>query len=149
MRVAQVTKPGGPIEIVEREIPEPAPGQVRLKVEACGLCHSDYFTKENFWPGIGYPRVPGHEVAGIIGALGDGVKRWKTGQRVGVDWHGEHCTVCDPCRRGKFGNCEQLQIPGILYDGGYAEFMITSAQGWRPFQTAWLRRRLVQSCGRE
>lgn len=97
--------------------------------KACGLCHSDSLTKENHWPGIKYPRVPGHEVAGVIDALGDGVKRWRTGERVGVGWHGAHCTVCNQCRRGKFLGCEQLQIPGILYDGGYAEYMITSVQG--------------------
>ncbi len=129
MKAAQVTKPGGPIEIVEREIPEPGAGQVRLKVEACGLCHGDSLVTENKWPGIQFPRIPGHEVAGTIDALGEGVKRWKTGQRVGVGWHGGHCTVCNLCRRGKFLGCEQLEVPGLLYDGGYAEYMVTSAQG--------------------
>lgn len=129
MKAAQVPKAGGSFEIVERPVPEPGPGQVRLRVEACGLCHSDVFTREGHWPGIAFPRIPGHEVAGVIDALGPGVRRWKAGQRVGVGWHGGHCTVCPACRRGQFIGCEQLQIPGILYDGGYAEYMITSAQG--------------------
>lgn len=129
MKAAQVTKPGGPIEIVEREIPEPGPGQVRLKVEACGLCHSDSYAKENRWPGMKYPRIPGHEIAGTLDALGEGVERWKTGQRVGVGWHGGHCTFCNPCRRGTFLACEQPRIPGMTYDGGYTEYMVTSAQG--------------------
>jgi len=129
MKAAQVPKPGGPFQIVEREIPEPRPGQVRLRIEACGVCHSDFFTKEGRWPGIQYPRIPGHEIAGVIDALGDGVQPWKVGQRVGVGWHGGHCGVCRPCRRGSFVACERLQIPGIVYDGGYAEYVITSSQG--------------------
>jgi D-arabinose 1-dehydrogenase-like Zn-dependent alcohol dehydrogenase len=129
MKAAQVPKPGGPFQIVEREIPEPRPGQVRLRIEACGVCHSDFFTKEGRWPGIQYPRIPGHEIAGVIDALGDGVQPWKVGQRVGVGWHGGHCGVCRPCRRGIFVACERLQIPGIVYDGGYAEYVITSSQG--------------------
>jgi len=120
MKAAQVPKPGGPFQIVEREIPEPRPGQVRLRIEACGVCHSDFFTKEGRWPGIQYPRIPGHEIAGVIDALGDGVQPWKVGQRVGVGWHGGHCGVCRPCRRGIFVACERLQIPGIVYHGGYA-----------------------------
>jgi D-arabinose 1-dehydrogenase-like Zn-dependent alcohol dehydrogenase len=129
MRVAQVTAAHGPIEVVERPIPSPGPGSVRLKVEACGLCHSDFLTKEGLFPGIVYPRIPGHEIAGVIDAVGDGVANWTKGQRVGVGWAGGHCTVCHPCRRGDFAACQRLEIPGILYDGGYAEFMITSAQG--------------------
>src|ERR1041385_6683512 len=129
MKAAQVPKPGGPFQIVEREIPEPRPGQVRLRIKACGVCHSDFFTKEGRWPGIQYPRSPGHEIAGVIDALGDGVQPWKVGQRVGVGWHGGHCGVCRPCRRGIFVACERLQIPGIVYDGGYAEYVITSSQG--------------------
>jgi D-arabinose 1-dehydrogenase-like Zn-dependent alcohol dehydrogenase len=129
MRVAQVTAAHGPIEVVERPIPNPGPGRVRLKVEACGLCHSDFLTKEGLFPGLAYPRIPGHEIAGVIDALGDGVANWTKGQRVGVGWAGGHCTVCHPCRRGDFAACQRLEIPGILYDGGYAEYMITSAQG--------------------
>jgi len=128
MRAVQVTKPGGPLELVEREIPEPGPGSVRIKVQACGICHSDSLTKEGIWPGILYPRVPGHEVAGIIDAVGAGVAGWAAGQRVGVGWHGGHCGYCDSCRRGDFVTCQiALQIPGITYDGGYAEFMIAPA----------------------
>ena len=128
MRVVQVTRPKAPFEIVEREIPEPGAGQVRIKVEACGICHSDSFTKEGTWPGIQYPRVPGHEIAGIVDALGSGVAGWRQGQRVGVGWHGGHCGYCDSCRRGDFVTCQiALQVPGIAYDGGYAEFVIVPA----------------------
>ncbi len=128
MRAVQVTKPGGPFELVEREIPEPGPGSARIKVQACGICHSDSLTKEGTWPGIMYPRVPGHEIAGIIDAVGTGVAGWTPGQRVGVGWHGGHCGYCDSCRRGDFVTCQvALQIPGITYDGGYAEFMIAPA----------------------
>ena len=108
---------------------DPGPGKVRVKVEACGLCHSDLLTKEGLWPGIAYPRIPGHEVTGVVDALGEGVTNWTKGQRVGVGWIGGHCTICPPCRRGKFAACEKAQIPGIIYDGGYQEYMITSAQG--------------------
>jgi D-arabinose 1-dehydrogenase-like Zn-dependent alcohol dehydrogenase len=128
MRAVQVTRPNGPFEIVECEIPEPGAGQVRVKVEACGICHSDSFTKEGTWPGIQYPRVPGHEIAGIIDAMGTGVAGWTPGQRVGVGWHGGHCGYCDSCRRGDFVTCQiALQVPGIAYDGGYAEFVIVPA----------------------
>ena len=128
MRVVQVTRPKAPFEIVEREIPEPGAGQVRIKVEACGICHSDSFTKEGTWPGIKYPRVAGHEIAGIIDAVGTGVVGWTAGQRVGVGWHGGHCGYCDSCRRGDFVTCQiALQVPGIAYDGGYAEFVIVPA----------------------
>ena len=128
MRVAQISSPKGPFEIVEREIPEPGTGSVRIKVEACGVCHSDSFTKEGTWPGIQYPRVPGHEVAGIVDAVGSGVAGWKEGQRVGVGWHGGHCGYCDSCRRGDFVTCQIApQVPGIAYDGGYAEYMIAPA----------------------
>ena len=125
MRAVQVARPNGPLEIVERETPEPGAGQVRVKVEACGICHSDAMTTEGLWPGIQYPRVPGHEIAGTIDALGSGVAGWTRGQRVGVGWHGGHCGYCDSCRRGDFVTCQvSLQIPGIAYDGGYAEFVI-------------------------
>jgi len=128
MHVVQVTRPNGPFEIVEREIPQPGAGSVRVKVEACGVCHSDSFTKEGTWPGIKYPRVAGHEIAGIIDAVGTGVVGWTPGQRVGVGWHGGHCGYCDSCRRGDFVTCQiALQVPGIAYDGGYAEFVIVPA----------------------
>jgi D-arabinose 1-dehydrogenase-like Zn-dependent alcohol dehydrogenase len=129
MRSMQVVQPGGPFELVEREISEPTAGSVRLKVQACGICHSDSFTKEGTWPGIQYPRVPGHEVAGIVDALGAGVKGWAVGQRVGVGWHGGHCGYCNSCRRGDFVTCRTAaQVPGISYDGGYAEFMVAPAE---------------------
>ena len=128
MRVVQIAGPNGPLEIVEREIPEPGAGSVRIKVEACGICHSDSVTKEGTWPGIKYPRVPGHEIAGIVDAVGRGVVGWKQGQRVGVGWHGGHCGYCDSCRRGDFVTCQVApQVPGIAYDGGYAEYMIAPA----------------------
>jgi len=128
MRAVQVTRPKGSLEIVEREIPDPGAGWVRVKVEACGICHSDAMTKEGTWPGIEYPRVPGHEIAGNIDAIGPGVLGWTRGQRVGVGWHGGHCGYCDSCRRGDFVTCQvALQIPGIAYDGGYAEYMIAPA----------------------
>jgi len=128
MRAAQITRPKGPIEIVEREIPQPGAGWVRIKVEACGVCHSDAMTKEGLWPGIEYPRVPGHEIAGVIDAVGTTVVGWTLGQRVGVGWHGGHCGYCDSCRRGDFVTCQiALQVPGIAYDGGYAEYMIAPA----------------------
>jgi D-arabinose 1-dehydrogenase-like Zn-dependent alcohol dehydrogenase len=128
MRAAQVTSPKGPIEIVEREVPQPGPGQVRIKVQASGICHSDSLTKDGLWPGIAYPRVPGHEVAGIIDAVGTGVGPWSVGDRVGLGWHGGHCGHCDSCRRGNFVLCQVAgQIPGISYDGGHAEFLIAPA----------------------
>ena len=124
MRVVQVSQANGPFELVEREIPEPVAGQVRVKVEACGICHSDSLTKEGSYPGIEYPRVPGHEVAGVIDAVGAGVADWAEGQRVGVGWHGGYCGHCEPCRRGDFFACQWGQITGITYDGGYADYMI-------------------------
>ncbi|HXM36325.1 MAG TPA: alcohol dehydrogenase [Pyrinomonadaceae bacterium] len=124
MRVVQVTKPNGPFELVEREVPEPGVGEVRIKVEACGICHSDSLTKEGLYPGIHYPRVPGHEVAGIVDAVGVGVVGWNEGQRVGVGWHGGYCGHCEPCRRGDFFACQWGQVTGITYDGGYADYMV-------------------------
>ena len=123
MSVAQVPKPGADFQIVERDIPKPGVGQVRIKVQACGVCHSDVFTKEGLWPGIQYPRVPGHEVVGVIDEVGAGVSGWTKGQRVGVGWHGGHDGTCAPCRRGDFRNCQNRQIPGISYDGGYQQYM--------------------------
>ena len=124
MKVVQVSRPGGDFEIVEREIPAPPAGHVRIKVQACGICHSDMLTKEGALPGIAYPRVPGHEVAGVIDEIGANVLEWKKGQRVGVGWHGGQDGTCLPCRRGDFANCANLLISGISYDGGYAEYMI-------------------------
>lgn len=124
MKAAQISKPGGDFEIVEREIPKPEAGQVRVKVQACGICHSDVLTKEGQWPGIQYPRVPGHEIAGIVDEVGPGVTDWKKGQRVGVGWHGGHDGTCLACRRGDFRNCKNLKIPGISYDGGYQQYMV-------------------------
>ena len=128
MKVAQVPKPGADFQIVEREIPAPGAAQVRIKVQACGVCHSDVFTKEGLWPGIQYPRSPGHEVVGIIDELGAGVSEWTKGQRVGVGWHGGHDGTCRECRRGDFRNCRNLQIPGISYDGGYQQYMVAPVE---------------------
>src|SRR5947207_3188682 len=128
MKVAQVPKAGGDFELVEREIPKPGPGQVRIKVHACGVCHSDVLTKEGAWPGIQYPRVPGHEVAGVIDELGAGISEWKKGQRVGVGWHGGQDNTCPECRRGDFRNCRNLKIAGISYDGGYQEYMVAPVE---------------------
>jgi D-arabinose 1-dehydrogenase-like Zn-dependent alcohol dehydrogenase len=128
MTVAQISKPGGDFEVVEREIPRPAAGQVRIKVQACGVCHSDVLTKEGMWPGIQYPRIPGHEVAGLIDEVGAGVTAWKKGQRVGVGWHGGHDGTCRECRRGDFGNCRNAQVCGISYDGGYEEYMLAPVE---------------------
>jgi D-arabinose 1-dehydrogenase-like Zn-dependent alcohol dehydrogenase len=128
MKVAQVSNPGADFRIVEREIPKPGAGHVRIKVQACGVCHSDVLTKEGSWPGIQYPRVPGHEVAGIIDEVGAGASEWKKGQRVGVGWHGGQDGTCRECRRGDFRNCRNLKIPGISYDGGYQEFMVAPVE---------------------
>jgi D-arabinose 1-dehydrogenase-like Zn-dependent alcohol dehydrogenase len=128
MKVAQVPSPGAAFQMVEREIPEPDAGQVRIKVQACGVCHSDVLTKEGLWPGIQYPRIPGHEVAGVIDELGAGVSEWKKGQRVGVGWHGGQDNTCRECRRGDFRNCRNLKIPGISYDGGYQQYMVAPVE---------------------
>jgi len=128
MKVAQIPKAGADFQIVEREVPHPDTGQVRIKVQACGVCHSDMFTKEGAWPGIQYPRVPGHEVAGIIDEVGAGVTEWEKGQRVGVGWHGGQDNTCPSCRRGDFRNCRNLKIPGISYDGGYQQYMVAPVE---------------------
>jgi D-arabinose 1-dehydrogenase-like Zn-dependent alcohol dehydrogenase len=128
MKAAQISKAGGDFEIVEREIPKPGVGHVLIKVQACGVCHSDVLTKEGLWPGIQYPRVPGHEVAGVIEELGAGVSEWKMGQRVGVGWHGGQDGTCRSCRRGDFRNCENLKIAGISYDGGYQQYMVAPVE---------------------
>ena len=128
MKVAQISKPGGDFEIVEREIPNPGAGEVRIKVQACGVCHSDVFVKEGLWPGIQYPRVPGHEVAGVIDEIGAAVTGWKVGQRVGVGWHGGHDNTCLECRRGQFLYCRNPKVTGITYDGGYQQYMVAPVQ---------------------
>src|ERR1700685_2800070 len=128
MKVAQISKAGGDFEIVEREIPQSGAGQVLIKVQACGVCHSDVLTKEGAWPGIEYPRVPGHEIAGIIDEVGPGVSESKQGQRAGVGWHGGQDNTCPQCRRGDFRNCQNLKIPGISYDGGYQQYMVAPVE---------------------
>jgi D-arabinose 1-dehydrogenase-like Zn-dependent alcohol dehydrogenase len=128
MRSVRATRAKGPLELVEVPIPQPGPGSVRIKVEACGICHSDSVTKEGIWPGVQFPRAPGHEVAGVVDAIGAGVTGWIPGQRVGVGWHGGHCGYCDSCRRGDFVTCQIApETPGISYDGGYADYMIAPA----------------------
>src|ERR1700722_7569321 len=130
MRVAQVSRPNGPFKIVERQIPEPAAGAVRIKVQACGICHSDSLTKEGTYPGLEFPRVPGHEVIGRVDAIGAGVAGWKVGDRVGVGWNGGYCGYCDACRRGEFFACQTAtRITGITTDGGYADHMVAHASG--------------------
>src|ERR1017187_2119431 len=128
MKVAQISKPGAGFQVVERDIPNPGAGHVRIKVQACGVCHSDVLTVEGAWPGIQYPRVPGHEVAGIIDEVGAGVSVWKKGQRVGVGWHGGQDNTCPECRRGDFRNCRNLKIAGVSYDGGYEEYMVAPVE---------------------
>ena len=128
MKAVQISKPGGDFEVVERPIPQPARGQVRIKVEACGICHSDALVKEGHWPGLQYPRVPGHEIAGRIDAVGPDVTQWKPGDRVGVGWHGGHCFQCEPCRVGDFINCKNEKITALSFDGGYQEYMIARAE---------------------
>ncbi len=128
MKSAEILAPGADFQIVEREIPNPGPREVRIKVQACGICHSDVLTKDGLLPGIQYPRVPGHEVAGLVDQLGADASEWKVGQRVGVGWHGGHDSVCRECRRGDFRNCRNLKIPGISYDGGYQQYMVAPAE---------------------
>src|SRR5450432_2886991 len=129
MRAVQVPQAKGPFEIVERDIPEPQAGWVRIKVQACGICHSDSLTKDGTWPGMQYPRIPGHEVIGIVDAVGPAVVGWVSGQRVGVGWHGGHCGHCDNCRRGDFFACQvALLTTGISFDGGYAEYMTAPSE---------------------
>jgi D-arabinose 1-dehydrogenase-like Zn-dependent alcohol dehydrogenase len=124
MKVAQISKPGAGFQIVQREIPEPGAGQVRVKVNACGVCHSDALVVDGSWPGISYPRVPGHEVAGVVDAVGSGVSEWKKGQRVAIGWHGGNDFTCPECRRGDFMNCRNQQVTGISFDGGYQEYVL-------------------------
>ncbi len=127
MRVIQVGKKGGPFELVERDLPQPGPGEVRVKVQACGVCHSDSIAKDGLFPSVQYPIVPGHEIAGVIDAVGSGVIGWTAGTRVGIGWFGGHCGRCEPCRRGDLVDCRNLRIPGVTYDGGYAEAMVAPA----------------------
>lgn len=124
MKAVQASKAGAPFEVVERDVPEPGTGQVRIKVEACGVCHSDGFVRAGAFPGMTLPRIPGHEIAGRIDAVGAHVTPWKAGDRVGVGWHGGHCFVCNACRKGLFLNCENAKITGISHDGGYAEYVV-------------------------
>ena len=124
MKAAQIAKAGGDFEIVDRQIPNPGAGEVRIKVQACGVCHSDVFVKEGLWPGLQYPRVPGHEVAGIIDELGAGVIGWTKGQRIGVGWHGGQDNTCIECRRGRFLYCRNPKVAGFSYDGGYQQYMV-------------------------
>lgn len=128
MRAAQFESINGPLKLVEKDIPEPGRGAVRIKVQACGVCHSDSLTQRGLFPGMKYPKIPGHEIAGIIDAVGPGVVEWKAGQRVGVGWNGGNCGHCNSCRRGDFITCENLQVPGIAYDGGYADYMVAPVQ---------------------
>jgi alcohol dehydrogenase, propanol-preferring len=130
MRAVQVSKPNGPFEVVSREVRDPGQGEIRIRVEACGVCHSDAVTRSGAYPGLELPRVPGHEVAGRVEAVGANVTAWKAGDRVGVGWHGGHCFVCNPCRKGLFINCEKAQITGVTRDGGYAEYVVV------PFEAA-------------
>jgi len=132
MKAAQISKPGAGLELVERDVPEPGAGEVRVKVQACGVRRSDVLTVEGSWPGIQYPRVPGHEIAGIVDELGPGVSEWKMGERVGVGWHGGHDNTCRECRRGDFRNCRNLKIPGISYDGGYEKYMVAPVEALVP-----------------
>jgi D-arabinose 1-dehydrogenase-like Zn-dependent alcohol dehydrogenase len=137
MRAVQISRPGGPFEIVERDIPEPGPGRVRIKIQACGICHSDSVTKEGHFPGLKYPRVPGHEVVGVVDAVGENVPRWKPGMRVGVGWYGGSCGYCDSCRRGDFFACQTATaVTGITHDGGYADYMIAPAESIAPVPEA-------------
>jgi D-arabinose 1-dehydrogenase-like Zn-dependent alcohol dehydrogenase len=143
-RAVQVSKPGR-LEVVERELTAPPPGKVRIRVEACGICHTDTFTVEGLFPGVSYPSVPGHEVVGTIDALGEGVSAWKVGQRVGVDFLGGHCGRCRSCRRGDFVNCQNQAMSGLTQDGGYAEVMIADERGAQLRQAHRSSRRRIKA----
>src|SRR5437660_12758590 len=127
MRAVQVSAPGGAFELFERDVPVPGPGEALVRVQACGICHSDSYVKEGGFPGTSYPAVPGHEIAGVVVALGEGVRGWEVGQRVGVGWFGGNCGYCRPCRRGDFMGCQNMGIPGITLDGGYADYVLVKA----------------------
>lgn len=128
MNAVVVPEPGANFELVQREVPTPGPGEIRIRVEACGICHSDAVVKEGTWPDLQYPRIPGHEVAGVVDALGPDVDAWSQGDRVGVGWHGGHCFTCDPCRRGDFINCENGAVTGVTRDGGFADYMLARSE---------------------
>jgi D-arabinose 1-dehydrogenase-like Zn-dependent alcohol dehydrogenase len=128
MKAVQVSKPNGPFEVVSRDVRDPGPGEIRVRVEACGVCHSDGLTKAGAFPGLALPRIPGHEIAGRVDAVGANVKAWKPGDRVGVGWHGGHCFICTACRKGDFLNCERAQITGVTLDGGYAEYAVVPSE---------------------
>ena len=128
MRAVVVTEPGADFEVVERDVPDPGPDEVRVAVDACGICHSDSYVKAGGFPGLEYPRVPGHEVAGHVDSVGENVTAWSEGDRVGAGWHGGHCFTCDPCRRGQFLQCENAEITGLTFDGGYAEYATVPAE---------------------
>ena len=146
MKAAQISRAGGDWELVERDIPEPGAGQVRVKVDACGICHSDVLVKEGLWPGLQFPRVPGHEVAGRIDAMGDHVHVWTKGQRVGVGWHGGHDFVCEQCRRGDFAMCVNRKVTGFDFDGGYAEYLIVPASALAAIRMKFRLQKLGHSC---
>jgi len=129
VKIVQLAKPGADFAVSDRPLPEPGPGTVRVKIAACGICHSDFFVKEGHWPGLEYPRVPGHEIAGVIDAVGPNVTPWAVGDRVGIGWHGSHCGYCEPCRSGDFILCRNLKITGFHFDGGYQQYMIAFADG--------------------
>jgi D-arabinose 1-dehydrogenase-like Zn-dependent alcohol dehydrogenase len=128
MKAVQASKPNGPFEVVERDVRDPGPGEIRVRVEACGVCHSDALTRSGAYPGLTLPRVPGHEIAGRVDAIGANVTAWKAGDRVGVGWHGGHCFVCNACRKGLFINCEKAQVTGVSFDGGYSEYTVVPYQ---------------------
>ena len=128
MRAVQVTEAGGALELVERAVPQPGPGEALVKVAACGVCHSDMFAKEGAYPGVSFPVVPGHEIAGSVAALGEGARGWEEGQRVGVGWYGGACGWCGPCRAGAMMSCQNMGIPGVTFDGGYADYVVVPAQ---------------------
>ncbi|HEX7610136.1 MAG TPA: alcohol dehydrogenase [Solirubrobacteraceae bacterium] len=127
MRAVQVSAAGGEFELVEREVPEPGRGEALVRVHACGICHSDSYSKQGGFPGTTYPIVPGHEIAGEIAALGEQVNGWEVGQRVGVGWFGGNCGYCGACRRGQFIDCTNMGIPGVTQDGGYADYVVVKA----------------------
>ena len=140
MRAVQVSEAGGSFELVEREVPEPGRGQALVRVHACGICHSDSYAKEGGFPGVSYPLVPGHEIAGVIEGLGEEVPGWEVGQRVGVGWFGGNCGYCEPCRRGDLIACQNMGIPGITIDGGYADYVLVKASAFAGSGTTSLLR---------
>ncbi len=128
MRAVVVREPGGDFEIEERPVPEPGFQEALVRVHACGVCHSDVYAKEGSFPGVSHPLVPGHEISGVIETLGDHVEGWEVGQRVGVGWFGGNCGWCEWCRRGALIDCENMDIPGVTRDGGYADYVVVNAR---------------------